>query len=943
MTRGNAWTRRGFLQLTVVSGVGLPIAVAVNDTRPAAAQDPESNQKRPTPAPGESPEPEVEGIPLRWLDGEARSPFMGTTWGTAWPRGQVASDTSFALYDAQNKPVPVQSWVLAKWPDGSVKWSGHAIPPQQSPSPHFSVRAGGMPARPEQQVAVRETDATVLIDTGPLRCTLSRGGETMIAGIERDGQPALTDGRLIALHRDRPDDDGGHSQPKTTHFKSWIETVSVEQRGPIRVVVKIDGKHKDPSTGRTWLPFSIRIYFYAGSDHVRMVYSFILDGDEHHDFIHGLGVRFSVPMRDKLYNRHTRFVSAEGGLWAEAVQGVTGLRRDPGEEVRRFQVLGKELPPESKWDTRVTSRLHWVPCWGDVTLSQLSPDGFEINKRTKPGHAWIRSDGGTRAAGVGYVGGVSGGVAFGQRDFWQRYPTQLDIRDAASDSATVTIWLWSPQAPTMDLRFYHDGMGQDTYEKQLDALNITYEDYEPGFGTPIGIARTTELNLWVTAATPANQQLVDFAKVVMTPPILAASPQSLHRAQVFGPIWSLPDRSTPALSRIEDNLDFAFASYLAQQQQRRWYGFWDYGDVMHSYDPDRHMWRYDVGGYAWDNSELSPDLWLWYYFLRTGRADVFRFAEAMCRHTGEVDVYHLGRFAGLGTRHNVQHWGCSAKQLRISTVAYRRFFYYLTADERTGDLMDEQINSDKTFLKLDPIRKIRTEPYEPKPHALSVGMGTDYSGLAMAWLTAYERTGDETIKLKLLNSMETIGQMPYGWFTDGPLFDPATGKYVKWNDDPKAAGVSHLSAVFGLVEVCSELIQNFDVPGFTDNWLMYCKYYNASREQRRDELGIDFRTPGVLTTGHSRLTAYAAWRTDDQPLAERAWKEFFSGGVVDDETGRRSHWAFKREQFSGVDSLNPIEETTWMSTNDTSQWALAAMQNLALVGHSLPPNDPRVR
>ena len=40
--------------------------------------------------------------------------------------------------------------------------------------------------------------------------------------------------------------------------------------------------------------------------------------------------------------------------------------------------------------------------------------------------------------------------------------------------------------------------------------------------------------------------------------------------------------------------------------------------------------------------------------LRTGDAGLFRFAEAMTRHTGEVDVYHLGRFKGLGTRHGVQ-------------------------------------------------------------------------------------------------------------------------------------------------------------------------------------------------------------------------------------------------------------------------------------------------
>lgn len=30
---------------------------------------------------------------------------------------------------------------------------------------------------------------------------------------------------------------------------------------------------------------------------------------------------------------------------------------------------------------------------------------------------------------------------------------------------------------------------------------------------------------------------------------------------------------------------------------------------MHSYDNIRHCWKYDVGGYAWDNTELVPTYW----------------------------------------------------------------------------------------------------------------------------------------------------------------------------------------------------------------------------------------------------------------------------------------------------------------------------------------------
>ena len=76
---------------------------------------------------------------------------------------------------------------------------------------------------------------------------------------------------------------------------------------------------------------------------------------------------------------------------------------------------------------------------------------------------------------------------------------------------------------------------------------------------------------------------------------------------------------------------------------------------------------------AWDNSELGTDSWLWYSFLRTGRADIFRLAEAMTRQTGEVDTYHFGPMAGLGTRHGVIPWGDGAKEARIGQAAFRRF------------------------------------------------------------------------------------------------------------------------------------------------------------------------------------------------------------------------------------------------------------------------------
>ncbi|MFF5970316.1 Tat pathway signal sequence domain protein [Streptomyces sp. NPDC012769] len=861
---------------------------------------------------------------VSWLEPGGLGAAGGSTFGAAWPKGVHPADREFALTTADGTPVPVQTWTTARWPDGSLKWTAHAVGPERG-GERFRLEAGA-PAAAARPVSVAETDRTIAVDTGVVRVVVGKDGRKLVESVTRDGVKIATDGRLVLL-RQSDLDDGDQGNAKWERFDGEISGAVVEQTGPVRAVVRIDGKHRKGS--RRWLPFSVRLYFHGGAESFRMVHTIVYDGDQNKDFIRGLGVRFSVPMRDAAHDRHIRLAGQDDGFLTEAVKGITGLRRDPGAAVRKAQVKGEKLPDPATWDQRVTSRLQYVPTWGDYTLSQLSADGFAIRKRTKPGHGWIPAGGGRRAGGFGYVGGVSGGLSFGLRDFWQKHPAQLDIRGAAGDEAEVTLWLWSPDAQPMDLRFYHDGMGQDTYPEQLEGLNITYEDHEPGFGTPYGIARTSELMFWANAATPGAHTLVAQAAAVRTPPQLAVAPEDLVRAGVFGGLFSPVDRSTPARATIEDRLDYLFAYYKDQVEQRRWYGFWDYGDIMHTYDEDRHQWRYDVGGYAWDNSELSPDLWLWYAYLRSGRADVFRFAEAMTRHTGEVDVYHLGTWAGLGTRHGVQHFADSAKQQRISTAVYRRPYYFLTADERVGDLMHDLVDSDETFLALDPIRKIRTEPYTPDRHALSIGFGTDWSGLAAAWLTEWERGGPKAAKAeaRLRSTMETIAAQPNGFVQGTGLYDLDTGRFAV--AEKPAVGVSHLSAMFGLVEMCAELIDLVDMPAFKEAWLDYCRYFNATKAEQAARYGQNFGTL-LLFQGHSRQDAYAAAQLNDAQLARRAWAKF------ERSDGYTAAMVWDKTPVEGPDALEPGYEHLWISTNTTALYGLAAIQNLALVGDHLP-------
>jgi hypothetical protein len=890
---------------------------------------------------------------LHWLDGAPAS-FQGATWGVPWPQGRVPGDTrAFVLAPAaalqaadaaRARPaggatVAVQSWPLAYWPDGTLKWSAHALAPDASgalpaggytlaPLPDAAGHAASDPratAGTASGLLALEGDGAIVVNTGKLQCRIARQGAILLNEIQRAGKPQLQNGRLVLLVDDAADDEAAPAGRRA--FTSAIESATLEQNGPQRAVVRITGAHSH-ADGAKLLPFTVRLYFYRNADAIRIVHTLVYDADPNRAYIRGVGLRFDVPMAGPLHDRYIRFVGANGGVFAEAVQGLTGLRRDAG-AAADAQLQGRGVAAGAM-PANVSKNLRYIPAFGSYTLLQSHPDGYSISKRTSPGHGWIQAASGHRAAGTGYLGTPDGGIAFGVRNFWQSYPGQIDIQGAETSNASVTLWLWAPKAQPMDLRFYHDGMGETDHAKQRDALDITYEDYEPEFGTPYGVARTSELELQLFAATPTHEQLVAVSGRLQSPPLLTASPQRLHSAGVFSEYWR---PASPKPARLEQQLGWAFDFYRNQIEDRRWYGFWDYGDVMHTYDNQRHVWRYDVGGFAWDNSELSTEIWLWHYYLHSGRADAFRVAEAMTRHTGEVDVHHIGPYSPLGTRHGVQHWSDSAKQLRVSTAINRRFFYYLSADERTGDLLREQTDAVERLRTIIPGRKIgqKAPEHEPETHA-SVAFGTDWGAVAAAWFTEWERTGQPQYRDKLLNSMASIAARPLGFLAGGGIMDLRTGVYLP--DADAKISVSHLSAVFGLPEIASELIRTVPQPAFRDAWLRYCRLYSASPDEQKAELGRDLGKLN-LGQGHARLLAYTAVQHQDGAMLKRAWAQFHEGraGLKDKDLVSR--------RVKPPLVLNDVEEAPALSTNAVAQWGLGAIGMLALEAQAAEPTLAR--
>lgn len=115
-------------------------------------------------------------VTLDWLEDGGLGAAPGSTVGVPWPMGAHQEDQTFALTDEGGKAVPVQTWPLAYWPDGSLKWTAHAV---SSGSGKLTL-SPGTPAAPDKKVTVDSGGGTIDVSTGVITAKIGKDGATLI-------------------------------------------------------------------------------------------------------------------------------------------------------------------------------------------------------------------------------------------------------------------------------------------------------------------------------------------------------------------------------------------------------------------------------------------------------------------------------------------------------------------------------------------------------------------------------------------------------------------------------------------------------------------------------------------------------------------------------------------------------------------------------------------
>ncbi len=618
--------------------------------------------------------------------------------GVPLPRGAL-KDASNVRLRRDGSDIPLQSRALGYWPDGYIKWllltfpadggetdgadgEGEALSfdltRRDGSRRGYRLDYGGdaRSGKPRVRLEAEMKEAnTVSIDTGPLRLTI-RPGERWLASAVFQGREMLADGgarsfvdflrvsdpyKCMTTHAQGEPDDGPFA----------AETAELEEAGPLRAVVRIEGK----TTSREPARVIIRIEAYAGRSTVRIFHSVeFLHQDPRAAFVRRMGIELPLtPMEDIRVS-----VGGETGASPAASCASAGLIH--------HSHLGYRA-----WSRREGERF-------------MRTD--EIKNRSR---GWINLRGG------------SGGIALMLRNMWQQFPNEL-IADTVEPR--LTAGLWPESAPVMDVRRYsnypHPSQGECTPPGFSNWVAERYYGHDPF----VGVSKTHELLLYFHGSDADEANIDAIAADFNRPPLVYCGGDWYVRTGVILPQSSPSSADFPLMHA---NLDHYARFWLHHQKLWGWYGIWDYGDIIHMYKfglgtivPDDKLveliehgewrtaadiktgidatewkvrdyapdneWAFDNGRWGWTNTEGLPGMFMQNQYMRTGDREIFFFAEAMARHSRDVDMRHAGRFFGRGTRHGVQHWSDGDHEERQTTHSEFRYVYALTGDNRCRDV-----------------------------------------------------------------------------------------------------------------------------------------------------------------------------------------------------------------------------------------------------------------
>jgi len=575
------------------------------------------------------------------------------TGGFPFPQGAIrdAAELSASVAGVAG---PLQARPLGFWPDGSLKWVLFTFPfdttnaaTVPTTAPRVTLRNGGaLPVSigqqgassvvPSQKLTAQVLpDGQVEIHNGSQVFCFQQGKEWMTGRSQEDALFSAPPRAYVRFRREvtahRPFElrlDSGVEHEEVLE----VASVKLEESGPLRAVVRLEGALKDAEATRVIL----RATFYAGRPEVH--------------FTHTAEFRFKDP--------RTTF--------------LTGM--------------GLELPlaglgDEASGIVRESSDFQWA-----YGTAMTNPGGW-LDVPLKNGMRFL---GGIRNSTRMVPNAMTqkGGVI--RYELWPDNLAPMDVRrysdrphqaqgEATGDNRDWVEKNFYPESPFVGVSRTHEMSAGFWPQGQAPERNALAADFESPPLLDPGWETVVQAGVLLPASTPDGWPKVwrareDFARFWL-------HHQALHRWHGF---WNFGDfrhhfrEGYGWLTTPE-----ALAKALADPERKLPP---DAPQILDYVPPND--WAYDNGRWGWSNSEGLANLFLQQEYLRTGNRSIYFAAEAMARYCRDVVTRHEAPWLGLGTRHGVQPWSDGDHEERQTTTTEYRLHHFLSGDPRTRDVMD---------------------------------------------------------------------------------------------------------------------------------------------------------------------------------------------------------------------------------------------------------------
>lgn len=630
------------------------------------------------------------------------------TLGIPFPKGELYSADNLRLLTSEGMEIPCQTTEVTNWGpiDESIKWVWVFFFSEEGSDYVLEYGDGVVPMLPKEKIISTNNmrpQGGIDVNTGPLSFSIHKRGNGFLDEVylDSDQDGKFAENELIGSSKGENRgsffdilDDAGIDASKAVINEVFREKGS----GPMHSIFRVEGTYTYNRADNNISPFSIWLHTYAGKSYIKVLHTMTYTGipDKHkiqegehaniatqnkkilseqtaddpgwtqpNDQIAGVGLQLkyhldanvsvSMPMYDGDWKDGNSKIVIEkvamnGSDTVQLLQKGPEARKSPS--MRSLYLSGfnkendqKESEPEPNFEATVTKT------------------GANV-AQTQKAKGWINVSDGKRGIGVGI------------KNFLKEYPKGITL-DASTSTLTGSIW------------------PKENGPKSFARAN-TEMDGEMLGNFAQGITKTTEF-IYYFHENDSPEEVGEKMDYVLDGPVAHASPEWYTGSKVYGNMAPFSEKHP----EFENALQYKYQWWAYNQENEPWYGIFNYGDGK--------TYFFNGKWVMWTNNEPTTDFMLWTNFMRTGDPKFFNLAQAMSRHTMDVDNIHWPRkrtyygeindaidfwnyedepestpYLGIGRRHANEHWNAllSAHVWIQGWIAD----YYLAADHRALEI-----------------------------------------------------------------------------------------------------------------------------------------------------------------------------------------------------------------------------------------------------------------